>query len=169
MTTNQFNRMKLANIMTFETYNWLSDWLKSRYPHYKYDLKPEKYFYSNTKNRFYLSKFLESVIIKVLKYYNADPVKAADAGKWIDTSHVVSDVVGNQKKIGSGNWIKAANVHPGRADIKCFFRGQMYNLEVKVGRDRMSDEQKAEQKRAEQNGEIYLIIKTVDDFLKILQ
>jgi hypothetical protein len=41
----------------------------------------------------------------------------------------------------------------------------MYNFEVKVNKDTQSDLQKKEQARAEANGEIYIIIKTVDDFM----
>jgi hypothetical protein len=41
-------------------------------------------------------------------------------------------------------------------------------MEIKVGNDRMSELQLIEQKRAISNGEQYIIIKTIDEFIKLL-
>lgn len=105
--------------------------------------------------------------MKLLRGEGADPIKSFDKGKYIDKSRIVTDVTGGKRKIGTGEFVKSKIVQKGRADIVCFYKGEMLNLEVKVGRDKQSDAQVAEQARAERNGERYIIIKTVDDFLNV--
>jgi len=137
----------------------------------RYPMPVSEYYYRNTSHRQYLSKWLESVIVAVLKSHGADPHKAPDRGRRVDKTQVVSDVVGFQKQIGSVIWAKDSRVKVGRADITCFFNGVngigMYNLEVKVGKDRPSKLQLAEKLRAESNGEFWFWVKTLDDFLYI--
>ena len=164
MKEHHFKRSKLSKIMTFTTYGILDAWIKkgSKTP---YPLSVKDYFYSNTGHREYLSKFIESVIMKILKADGYDPIKAPDSGKRIDKRKVVIDVIGRSRIIGSAQWVKDSKVMPGRADIKCFFNGKMYNLEVKVGNDRMSQAQIRERERCAEHGEEYVIIRTVEDFL----
>ena len=154
MKQHHFNRSKISRVCSWNAYQWLTDWINAKHPTYPYDYEPNKYFYANTTHREYLSKFIEDVMTKVLKEHGADPQKAPDKGRQI-------------RKGGKQIWIKQKGVKTGRADIICFFNGKMYNLEVKVGKDKMSPDQIKEQQRAIQNGEEYVIIKTVDDFLKI--
>ena len=154
MKHHHYKRSKLATVCSWRAYEWLMDWIKEKHPQYPYSYDPNKYFYNNTSHREYLSKFIEDVMTKVLKGHGADPQKPPDKGRMI-------------RKNGKQIYIKQRGVKAGRADIVCFFNGKMYNLEVKVGKDKMSEEQIKEQQRALQNGEEYVIIKTVDDFLKI--
>lgn len=161
-------KRKLDSVCSKESYVWLQAWIKNEFPSMRYPLEPKDFFYKNVKHREYLSKFIESVIVKVLRSYGADPEKPNDKGKSIDTSKEFIDVVGFTRKIGGRTFIKDKNVKAGRADIKCFFNGKMYNMEVKVGKDRLSDQQKIEMQRALKNGEEYIIIKTVDDFIELI-
>ncbi len=154
MKQHHFKRSKLSDICSWEGYQWLQKWVSDRHPQYPYAYEPNKYFYTNTSHREYLSKFIEDVMIKVLQGSGADPQKAPDKGRQI-------------RKGNKMIYIKQKGVKRGRADVICFFNGKMYNLEVKVGKDRMSPDQIKEQQRAESNGEEYVIIKTVDDFIKI--
>jgi hypothetical protein len=161
-------KLKLNAICSPTAYQWLQRWIISRAPSNRYPLRPEQYFYSNTKHREYLSKFIESVIILVLRSKGADPIKANDKGRSVDASKVVTNVLGHQRTIGGRIFVKDKSVRPGRADITVFFSKTMYLLEIKVGHDRMSEAQKQEQARAEANGEKYVIIKTVDDFINLI-
>jgi hypothetical protein len=161
--------LKLSAICTPEAYAWLQQWIINRAPSSRYPLPPEKYFYSNTKHREYLSKFIESVIILVLRNRGADPIKAQDKGRSVDGSKVVTNVLGHERRIGGRIFVKDKNVKPGRADIRVFYGSKMLNLEIKVAHDRMSDAQKQEQQRAEANSERYVIIKTVDDFINLIE
>jgi len=164
-----FKRSKLSKIMSFNAYKWLEHWISERHPKGSYPLPVKYYFYKNNNSREYFSKFIENVIIKVLRYEGCDPIKAPDKGRSIDMSKTVKDVTGMVRIIGSRVFVKDERVQVGRADVKCYHRGQMVNFEVKVGSDRQSEAQKAEQQRAESNGEVYLIIKTIDDFIKYLE
>ena len=159
--------LKLSKVCSQEAYSWLQNWIKEQHPNARYNTPVKDRFYTDTTNRQYLSKWLESVIIKVLKSKGSSPIKANDAGTYRDTSKVVDNVI-HKHTIGSGHWTKAANVSPGRADIICFYNGAMCNYEVKVGKDIMSLVQKQERSRAILNGEKYYIITTVDDFLKTI-
>lgn len=156
MKQSNFKRSKISSVCSWDAYCWLNDWIREQYPRYPYKFEANKYFYSNTSHREYKSKFIEDVITKVLTARGADPKKLPDKGHQIRTK--------NGKQI----WIKQKGVKAGRADVQCFFNNSMYNLEVKVGADKQSDEQRREQRRAEANGEKYVIIKTIDDFIKLL-
>lgn len=163
---SQHKRMKLAKVCSYRAYQWLENWCEDEQS--KYPLQPKDYFYSVTNNRQYLSKFIESVMLKVLRSLNCDPIKAVDSGKVLDTRKTVISPYGGSKTIGSRIYVKDSRVKVGRTDIKCFFNGEMWNYEVKVGKDRMSPEQKKEKARCEANGEKHAIIKTVDDFLNLI-
>jgi hypothetical protein len=155
---------KIAAICTEQAYAWMQQWIIDRFCN-PYPLKPEQYFYNNTKHREYLSKFIESVITFVLRAEGADVIDSSDKGQMIDTSKTYRDVLGHDRRTNESVYVKSGNVRPGRADRKSFVFGKMYNFEVKVNKDTQSNLQKKEQARAEANGEIYLIIKTVDDFM----
>lgn len=162
-------RLKLSTVCSKESYDWLQAWIIETNPTQRYPMSVQEYFYRNRSHREYLSKFIESVIVNVLRSKGADPQKAPDKGLYVDNSKTVTDVVGLQRKIGSGKFVHQKGVRPGRADVTCFFNGEFYNLEVKVGNDRQSAAQKAEQKRCLSNGERYEIIKNVDEFLKLIE
>lgn len=159
---------KLDKITTPESYQWLQDWIKNRYPGNPYPPEPKDFFYMNKRHRQYLSKYIESVMMQVLRHEGCNPEKPKDTGRYIDKSKVVTNVLGQKRKIGTGEWTKDNNVHKGTADVRCFYNGSMNNYEVKVGKDRMSEHQKHERLRAIQNGEKFYIIKTIQDFIDTL-
>jgi hypothetical protein len=160
-------KLKIKSICSAEAYTKLQNWIIERNPNFPYPMKPEQYFYNNTKHREYLSKFIESVIVLMLRSKGADPVKGADKGKAVDKSETITNILGQQRTFKKTIYIKDKSVRAGRADVTCFYKGKMYNFEVKVGSDTQSEDQKKEQRRAEENGEAYIIIKNIDDFLKI--
>lgn len=166
MTEKQYQRKKMSKICSIEAYKYLETWIKNRYPTNPYQIPVEKFFYSNTSHRQYLSKLLEDVIVKLLRAKGADPVKSYDRGKYIGEKYG-TDIIGHTVKLGT-IWAKSNHTRPGRADVTCFFGGEMLNIEVKIGKDTQSPDQKKEQLRAEANGEKYVIVKTVDDFLRII-
>ncbi len=166
MTEKQYQRKKMSKICSLEAYKYLETWIKKHYPKNPYPMAPEKYFYSVTSHRQYLSKLLEDIIVRLLRAKGSDPVKSYDRGKYIGDKIGV-DVIGHKVKLGT-IWAKSNHTRPGRADITCFFGGEMLNIEVKIGKDTQSPDQKKEQLRAESNGEKYVIVKTVDDFLSIM-
>ncbi|MDH5570387.1 MAG: hypothetical protein OEY89_01400 [Gammaproteobacteria bacterium] len=170
MKQHHFKKSKLSQICSWEAYEWLDNWLnKEKFPNYPFKYEPKDYFYKNTKHREYLSKFIESVIIEILKHKGADPQKAPDKGRYIDKTQLVTDSIGRTRKIGGGMYVKQKGVRPGRADVQVFFKGNMWNFEVKVGKDRLSLDQLQERERALTNGERYEVIKTIDDILVLIK
>ena len=57
-----------------------------------------------------------------------------------------------------------SSVKKGTADIHACYKGLHLSIEVKIGKDRQSDQQKDVQKSIEQAGGHYYIARTFDDF-----
>jgi hypothetical protein len=151
MTEKQFQTKKLSAICSLDSYLWMEQWFNDRNP-LKYKMKPEDHLKVKTGDRFYLSKLMESLLNKLCKDLGADPIKAPDKGRKISQN-------------GKDIYIKVKGVKVGRADVKCFVFGKMWNFEVKAPGDRMSEHQKEEQERCIKNGEQYLIIKSIDEIV----
>jgi hypothetical protein len=160
--------MKADAVLSKESKQYLINYIKNGPRAVLQYKNPFDHFYNKTGHREYLSKFIESFIIRLLRDKGHDPIKAMDKGQRVDNRKRVK--IGNAwRQIGSVEYRKSNHVKKGRADVVCFFNGQYWNMEVKVGRDRMSEAQKQEKERAESKGERYVIIKTVDDFLDIFE
>jgi hypothetical protein len=151
MTQQQFKRKKISEICTLESYEWLQEYFNQNNP-LPYKMTVENHLRVKTNDRFYFSKVMEKILTIICKNEGADPIKAPDKGMKI-------------KSKGKDIFIKVKGVKVGRADVKCFIFGKMFNFEVKAKADRMSEEQKIEQQRAEMNGEYFLIIRTIDDIV----
>lgn len=74
------------------------------------------------------------------------------------------NTTGTMRKInGKMTWTKGTT-RRGTADIDVIVNGKPVKIEVKIGRDRMSDAQKAEQSRVQAAGGVYLVVKNMDQF-----
>lgn len=74
------------------------------------------------------------------------------------------NTTGMLRKInGQMKWTKSGT-RKGTADIDAIIAGKPVKIEIKVGRDKISDHQRAEQKRVEAAGGVYLVIKNMDEF-----
>lgn len=65
---------------------------------------------------------------------------------------------------GQVKWTKG-NTRKGIADIRGTYKGRSLSIEIKIGADRQSEEQKKEQQRITNAGGIYWICKNFPDFL----
>lgn len=90
--------------------------------------------------------------------------RISTTGRYIDNSKVVTDILGNKKKIGTGKYIKGSGTN-GSADISATIKGRSIKIEVKIGKDRQSDAQKKYQEMIEKAGGIYFIATDFDDFM----
>jgi len=90
--------------------------------------------------------------------------RISTTGRYIDNSKIVTDVLGNRKKIGSGKYIKGSGTN-GSADISATIKGRSIKIEVKIGKDRQSEAQKEYQKNIEKAGGIYIIATDFDEFM----
>lgn len=62
-------------------------------------------------------------------------------------------------------WRKSGTTK-GIADVQVTFKGKTYNLEIKIGKDRQSEVQKAIERKIKAAGGHYAIIRCYDDFLR---
>jgi hypothetical protein len=180
MTPAQYANKPISKVATQAAYEWLWHLIRTRYPNGKEGalLPPDSHFAKTRKNKkkniFYCSELVENVIIY---YYNLidgyEVEKAPDKGRWIDKSYSYRDGLGRVITVNDGVFIKQKNVKVGTSDIKVTkfvppgLRQIMW-LEVKVGKDRQSDEQKAFEALCKERGERYRIVKSVDDFLDFI-
>ena len=114
----------------------------------------------------YTDKTANSLTKAIVKWINLNGYQAeriSTSGRWVDNSKVVTDVLGNQKKIGSGKYIKGSGTK-GSADISATIKGKSIKIEVKIGKDRQSEAQVEYQKAIERAGGIYFIAKDFTSF-----
>lgn len=90
--------------------------------------------------------------------------RITNTGRMIDNRKTYTDVVGRTKTIGSTKWIPGTGKN-GTSDISATIRGRSVKIEVKIGKDRQSDDQRTYQIEVEQAGGVYLIVKNFKDFV----
>lgn len=95
--------------------------------------------------------------------YHAERINTM--GRVIDKRKNVTDVVGRTKTIGSMTYIPTSGQR-GSADISCTLAGgRAVKIEVKIGKDRQSTHQKVYQQQIERSGGVYIIVRSMEDFL----
>lgn len=82
-------------------------------------------------------------------------------GRFIQGSSYI-DVLGHRKQF-PGKWIPGST-SKGTADLHCVIAGKHVSVEVKVGRDRMSEAQTETKHAVEASGGFYWIVRSFDEF-----
>jgi hypothetical protein len=108
---------------------------------------------------------LSKCIIEFLQLSNHQAERINTMGRPIDNRKQVTDVIGRTKTIGSMTWGKSTATK-GSADISATIQGRSVKIEVKIGADRQSEDQKVYQANIEKSGGKYWIAKNFDDFIK---
>jgi hypothetical protein len=73
---------------------------------------------------------------------------------------------GTMRKInGRMQWTKG-NSNKGAADVRILFNGRSVDVEIKIGKDRMSEAQVKEQQRVERAGGLYFVAISFPEFLQ---
>jgi F0F1-type ATP synthase alpha subunit len=106
---------------------------------------------------------LTKCVIDYINFSGGQAERISNTGRYIDESRIVTDVLGNRKKIGSGKYIKGTGTN-GTADISATFKGKSIKIEIKM-KDKQSEAQKEYQQAIERAGGIYFICHTFDEFL----
>jgi len=106
---------------------------------------------------------LTKAIISWINLNGYQAERISTTGRYVDNSKIVTDVLGNLKKIGSGKYIKGTGTN-GSADISATIKGKSIKIEVKIGKDKQSEAQIKYQQMIEKAGGIYFIAKNFDDF-----
>jgi hypothetical protein len=108
---------------------------------------------------------LTRCIIDYLQLSNHQAERINTMGRPIDNRKQVTDVLGRTKTIGTMTWGKSTATK-GSADISATIKGRSVKIEVKIGKDRQSQDQKVYQENIEKSGGQYWIVKNFDDFMK---
>lgn len=106
---------------------------------------------------------LTKCIIDFLNFSGHQAERISSTGRYLDQSKVVTDILGNKKRIGTGKWIPGTGTN-GTADISATIWGRSVKIEVKIN-DRQSEEQQRYQLHIERSGGKYWLCKTFDEFL----
>jgi hypothetical protein len=124
-----------------------------------------KYALSTPKYEDKTANGLTKCIIEFLQLSNHQAERINTMGRPIDNRKQVTDVIGRTKTIGSMTWGKSTATK-GSADISATIQGRSVKIEVKIGADRQSQDQKIYQDNIEKSGGKYWIAKNFDDFIK---
>lgn len=84
-------------------------------------------------------------------------------GRPIDNTQIMTDVLGDSRKIGSVKWIPTSG-QKGTADISATIRGRSVRIEVKM-KDKQSPDQVEYQNQVEAAGGLYWLVRSFDEFL----
>ena len=107
---------------------------------------------------------LTKLVIKWIELHGGQAERINTMGRMVDKRKVVTDVLGRQSMIGSMQYIPTTGTK-GSADISAVIQSRAYKIEVKYGKDRQSTVQKAYEQSITSAGGIYLIVRTMDDFV----
>jgi hypothetical protein len=110
---------------------------------------------------------LTRAIIDYINYTGGFAERISTTGRLIDNSTMVTNVVGITKSYGGKKWIKGSGTK-GSADISATINGKSVKIEVKIGKDRQSDDQKEYQRKTEQSGGRYIIATSFEQFISQL-
>lgn len=142
------------------------EYQKKQYPNVPEHCLVQKY--DNSDNS---TNGLTKCIIDFINYSGHYAERKNNTGKYVDNSKVVENVLGQKVKVGSGQWIKGTGVN-GTADItaKIKIENTPYpvavEIEIKYGKDRMSDAQKEYQSKMTDIGTPYIVVNNFDDFIE---
>jgi hypothetical protein len=134
---------------------------KIKYPSFPEEARYIKPYSDKTANE------LTRAIIDYLKLSGHQAERVAVTGRYIDQSKLYKDTLGFTRRIGSGKWIKSS-MQPGSSDISATINGRSVKIEIKIGRDRQSEDQKKYQAGVEKAGGYYLLVRSFEEFLTLI-
>lgn len=140
------------------------DRFKLQHPNIPY---PESFFANKAKYDDKTANGLTRLIIRYLEYHGWQAERISTTGRVIDTTKVVSNVLGGQYRIGTTTWIPGSGKR-GSADISATINGRSVKIEVKIAKDRQSEHQKEYQQAVERAGGVYMIARDFEGFVNQL-
>lgn len=103
----------------------------------------------------------------ILKFFELKGIKAwrqQSGGRFIREQRV-TNVIGQSITTQKGRFIPQGKAGgKGAGDISAIISGKFVSIEVKIGKDRQSEDQKTFQKELENSGGVYFVTKTWNDF-----
>jgi ribosomal 50S subunit-recycling heat shock protein len=123
---------------------------RQKYPSFPDNLRPSKAIKTTTANG------LTKAVVDFLNLSGHFATRINNTGTWVkEKAHV------------NGGYYRPSTQVKGIADINATINGRTVAIEVKIGRDRQSDAQRAYQDRIERSGGTYWIVKDFDQFYEL--
>lgn len=122
------------------------------------------YFLVGEKFRDNTANGLTKCIIEFIKLSGGQAERINTTGRVLSSKKEVENIGGAIRSIGSTKWIPGTSTK-GSADISATICGRSVKVEVKIGKDRQSDDQIAYQHNVENAGGLYFVARNFDDFL----
>lgn len=145
------------------------EWHKVQYPHFTDENRNIPAFKESSANE------LTKCIMMWLKVNGHQHERISVTGRYIQqkatTQPVIVQsegcifVVGEYTSAGEGKWIKPS-MQVGSADISSTIKGKSVKIEVKYGKDKLSEVQKAYQKNIENSDGFYIVAYNFEVFLR---
>lgn len=129
----------------------------------KHPNTPPKYLVKS-KYRDDTANGLTKCIVDFIRLQGGQAERINTTGIPKDTRQQVTDILGRTRTIGSVTW-RTGGGTPGSADISATIRGRSVKIEIKIGRDRQSDEQRNYQTAIEAAGGLYFIARNFTEFV----
>ena len=104
---------------------------------------------------------LTQATIAYIKLIGGQAERISTTGRMINNTKTFTNVIGQTRQIGSAKYIPGTSTK-GSADISATLKGRSVKIEVKFGKDRMSEHQREYQKAIESAGGVYLIAHTFE-------
>ena len=108
---------------------------------------------------------LTKAIIEWIRLSGGHAERVNTMGRPVDRTKVSTNCLGQRQRIGSIEWIPGGST-PGSSDIHATIAGRSYYIEVKIGRDRLSEAQKQYRDKVTRAGALYHIATSFDEFLE---
>lgn len=140
---------------------------KAKHPNYPDHLTlPMRTYKLNTANG------LTQAVIAWVRAHGYQAERVSTTGRPVDNRKEFIDVVGFRRTIGSIEWIPGTGTK-GSADVHCSIPLKGSNgfavsvkIEIKIGKDRLSEHQKKYGDQMELAGGVYLVVKELNDLFQ---
>ena len=132
---------------------------RMKYPTFPEHCRPA-FAYSDKK-----ANGLTKCITDFVNFSGYQAERISTMGRVIDNRESYINVIGQTVTMGSTKYIPGTGTK-GSADISATIMGRSVKIEVKIGADRQSPNQKSYQMAIEKAGGVYIIAKTFPDFLE---
>lgn len=109
------------------------------------------------------SNGLTRCIIEFLTLEGHQAERVSNTGRRLDQRKKVVNSLGQTQTIGRVKWVKGSG-KKGTADISATIAGRAVKIEVKIGKDRLSKDQKQYKAEIEQAGGLYVIARSFQGF-----
>ena len=104
---------------------------------------------------------LTQATIAYIKLIGGQAERISTTGRMINNTKTFTNVIGQTRQIGSAKYIPGTSTK-GSADISATLKGRSVKIEVKFGKDKMSEHQREYQKSIEFAGGVYLIARNFE-------